>query len=235
MEKIKVEPQHKVIKQGVAIRAAVFGVNDGLVSNASLILGIAGASANVSIILLAGIAGLFAGAFSMAAGEYISMLSQRELFENQIALERKELEEKPEEEIAELSVIYQSRGLTKIDADLFAQKILSNKELGLNTLAREELGLNPDELGSPWVAAISSFLAFAAGSVIPLLPFFFTVGKFSLLISIILSGFALFIAGITLSLFTGKNALVSGFRMLFIGGLAGATTFAIGKMVGITL
>lgn len=235
-KEIRPEPQHRIIQQGVAIRAAVFGINDGLVSNASLILGVAGASSNSSLIILSGIAGLCAGAFSMAAGEYISMRSQRELFENQIALERAELEEYPEEEAAELSFIYQARGLDKVDADQFAKKMLSNPEHGLNTLAREELGLNPEELGSPWVAAFSSFVTFAIGGLIPLLPFFFSaVSSTSLIIAIVLTGLSLFLVGIALSLFTGQNALYSGLRMLFIGALAGATTFAIGKVVGVNI
>lgn len=229
------ERRHWTIKTGGAIRAAVFGVNDGLVSNVSLILGFAGASSNTSIIVLSGIAGLFAGALSMGAGEYISMRSQRELFEYQIALEGAELEAYPEEEAAELSYIYQARGLSKMDADAFAQKMLSNKTHALNVLAREKLGLNPDELGSPWGAAISSFFSFSIGAFVPLLPFLFNIGKFSLSISILLTGLALFTVGVTLSLFTGNSALYSGFRMLMIGLLAGAATFGIGRAVGVTI
>jgi VIT1/CCC1 family predicted Fe2+/Mn2+ transporter len=151
-------------------------------------------------------------------------------------LERAELEEYPEEEAAELSFIYQARGLSKADADQFAKKMLANHDHGLKTLAREELGLNPDELGSPWVAAISSFVTFALGGLIPLLPFFFfEASNVSLIISIFLTGLALFLVGITLSLFTGQNALYSGCRMLMIGALAGLTTFAIGKMVGVNI
>lgn len=232
---IEMEPQHRIIQKGVAVRASVFGINDGLVSNASLILGVAGASSNPSIIVLTGIAGMCAGALSMAAGEYISMQSQRELFEYQIGLERAELEEYPEQEAAELSIIYQARGLSKNDADDFAKKILSNKEQGLKTLAREELGLNPDELGSPWVAAFSSFITFALGGFIPLVPFFFKSGNVGLSISIALTGLSLFLVGLALSLFTGQNAIYSGLRMLFIGLFAGATTYAIGKIVGINL
>lgn len=227
------EPQHHIIQHGVAVRAAVFGINDGLVSNASLILGVAGASLNNDVIILSGIAGLCAGAFSMAAGEYISMRSQRELFEYQIALERAELAEYPEEEAAELSIIYQARGLEKSEADAFAKKMLAHPEHGLKTLAREELGLDPDELGSPWIAASSSFLTFALGAAIPLFPFFFfKVGQASLYTSIALTGLSLFAVGVALSLFTGQKALYSGVRMLFIGGIAGLTTYIIGKTVG---
>lgn len=224
-----------IIARGVAIRAAVFGINDGLVSNASLILGIAGASSNISLIVLSGIAGLGAGAFSMAAGEYISMRSQREIFEYQINLERAELESYPEAEAEELSYIYQGRGLAKIDADAFVQKILSNKEQALKTLVREALGLNPDELGSPWSAAISSFFSFVTGALIPLLPFVLYPNTFSLETSIALTGAALFSVGAIMSRFTGRNAILSGCRMLAIGALAGMTTFLIGKAVGVNI
>lgn len=229
------ELKHRALGSGGAIRAGVFGVNDGLVSNASLILGIAGASSNGSLIILSGIAGLGAGAFSMAAGEYISMRSQRELFEYQIALERAELEEYPDEEAAELSFIYQARGLSKMDADAFAKKLLENKDHALNTLAREELGLNPDELGSPWSAAFSSFFSFVIGASIPLLPFLVDFGQLNLKISILATGVSLFIVGCIMSLFTGRNAFYSGFRMLIIGAAAGVTTYIIGNLVGVKI
>lgn len=233
-----IEKQHHVMGTSGGIRAAVFGINDGLVSNASLILGVVGATNNTSLILLSGIAGLSAGAFSMAAGEYISMKSQRELFEYQIALEKAELETYPEEEAKELSYIYQARGLLKIDADIFADKMLANKEHALDTLAREELGLNPDELGSPWTAAIASFIAFAIGGFIPLLPFLLNINKtgpLSLILSIVFTGLSLFLVGVILSLYTGRHALFSGLRMLGIGALAGMTTFVIGHMVGVNI
>ncbi|MES2553449.1 MAG: VIT1/CCC1 transporter family protein, partial [Pseudomonadota bacterium] len=153
------------------LRAAVFGVNDGLVSIACLMMGVAGAAISNGAILVTGIAGLLAGAFSMAAGEYISMRSQREMFEYQIGLERAELAEYPEQEAAELTLIYQARGMHADEAESLAQRMIADPVLGLDTLAREELGLNPDDLGSPWVAAASSFLAFLCGGLIPLLPF----------------------------------------------------------------
>lgn len=229
------ETQHNAIQNGNNVRAAVFGVNDGLVSNTSLILGVAGASVQPQFIILSGLAGMLAGAFSMAAGEYISVQSQRELYENQIALERAELETYPEEEAAELSYIYQARGLTKEDADLFAKKMLQNQETALKTLARDELGLNPDDLGSPVGAALSSFLSFTIGSAIPILPFLFTSGKLSFFLSIAGSGLSLFLVGAILSLFTGKNACASGCRMLSIGILAGTTTFLAGKLLGVSV
>ncbi len=220
---------------GGMLRAAVFGVNDGLVSNASLILGVAGAGSQSSAILLAGAAGLVAGAFSMAAGEYISVRSQRELFEYQIGLEREELQQYPQEEAAELALIYQARGVPMEQAEAVAAQIVTDPEKALATLSREELGLNPEELGSPWSAAISSFVAFATGALIPLLPFIFARGAAALSGAMILSAATLFGVGASLSLFTGKGAMAGGARMLAVGAAAGAVTYAIGKWLGVTL
>ncbi len=170
--------------RGGNLRAAVFGANDGLVSNASLILGVAGATADRHLIGVSGIAGLLAGAFSMAAGEYVSMRSQREMFERQISAERDELRRYPAEEAAELALIYEARGLPKEQAARVAQSIIANPENALETLAREELGLDPAELGSPWGAALFSFLSFAGGALVPLLPFALGGGSRALAISI---------------------------------------------------
>ena len=220
---------------GGNLRAAVFGVNDGLVSNASLILGVAGASANSSIILLSGVAGLLAGAFSMAAGEYISVRSQREMFEHQIGLERDELAQYPEEEAEELALIYAARGLAREDALKLAKAIIADPAQALDTLAREELGLNPEELGSPWGVAMFSFLSFAGGALVPLLPFLGLAGDRALPVSIAFTALALFAIGAAISLFTGRSALRDGLRMLFIGAVAGALTYAIGKLLGVGL
>ena len=220
---------------GGNLRAAVFGVNDGLVSNASLILGVAGASSQSDVILLSGVAGLLAGAFSMAAGEYISVRSQRELFESQIGLERDELAEYPKEEAAELALIYAARGVPKPEAQALAERIIADPKRALDTLAREELGLNPDELGSPIGAAVFSFAAFSIGASIPLAPFLFTVGGQALLLAIGLAGLSLFCVGAALSLFTGTRALWGGLRMLLLGGAAGAATFGIGRLLGVSL
>ena len=217
------------------LRAAVFGVNDGLVSNASLIMGVAGASADAQIILLTGIAGLAAGAFSMASGEYVSVRSQREVFEYQIDLERDELETYPQAEAAELALIYEAKGISKEEARRVADALISDPEKALDTLAREELGLNPDELGSPWGAATASFFSFAAGAVVPLLPFIFFPGKSALFGAVLLTLFSLFGVGAALSLFTGRHAVRSGLRMMLIGAAAGAMTFAIGKLVGVSV
>jgi len=227
--------RHRGVGAGGNLRAAVFGVNDGLISNASLIMGIAGTTANNQLILLSGAAGLIAGAFSMAAGEYVSVRSQREMFEYQIGLEREELDHYPEEEAEELALIYEARGLPREDAVRLAAGLTADPARALGTLAREELGLNPDDLGSPWGAALFSFSAFAAGAAVPLLPFLVAGGDASLFIAIALTAIALFGVGATLSLFTGRRAWFSGVRMLAIGAGAGAATFFIGKLLGVTL
>ena len=226
---------HRGLSGGGNLRAAVFGVNDGLISNASLIMGVAGANADNATILLTGIAGLVAGAFSMASGEYVSVRSQREMYEYQIGLERDELAEYPDEEAHELALIYESRGIAPEEALRMATQIIADPERALDTLAREELGLNPEDLGSPWGAALFSFVSFGIGSSIPLLPFFFGVAAASLPAVIALTAIALFAVGATLSLFTGRNALLSGARMLAIGVAAGGITFMVGKLLGVSL
>ncbi|MBI5909976.1 MAG: VIT1/CCC1 transporter family protein [Betaproteobacteria bacterium] len=231
----EVGKRHRGVSGGGNLRAGVFGVNDGLVSNASLILGVAGASSNNSIILLSGVAGLLAGAFSMAAGEYVSVRSQREMFEHQIGLERDELAQYPEEEAEELALIYAARGLAREDAQKLAKAIIADPAQALDTLAREELGLNPEDLGSPWGVAIFSFLSFAAGALVPLLPFFVLSGDAALLVSIAVTALTLFGVGAVISLFTGKSALRDGLRMLSIGAAAGALTYAIGTLLGVSL
>jgi VIT1/CCC1 family predicted Fe2+/Mn2+ transporter len=227
--------RHRRSGSGGVLRAGVFGVNDGLVSNMSLILGITGAAASPSTVVLTGVAGLLAGAFSMAAGEYISMRSQRELFEHQIAEEREELERYPEEEAEELALIYQGRGIPIEKARELSYAMLKDKETMLDTLAREELGLNPDDLGSPWGAALSSFFAFALGALVPLIPFLLRNLEHPVEYACILSGLGLFAVGAALSLFSGKNALFGGLRMLLIGATAGAATYAIGRLIGVSI
>jgi len=229
------ERRHRGLGGGGNLRAAVFGVNDGLVSNASLILGVAGANSDPHVVLLTGIAGMCAGAFAMAAGEYVSVRSQRELFEYQIGLEREELAHYPEAEAQELALIYAAKGLGQREANRLATKLVADPEHALDTLAREELGLDPDELGSPWGAAVSSLASFAAGAVLPLAPFALAAGPRALPIAIGVTAVALFSVGALLSLFTGRNALYSGLRMLLLGGFAGAVTFAIGKLAGVSL
>ncbi|HWO74029.1 MAG TPA: VIT1/CCC1 transporter family protein [Dehalococcoidia bacterium] len=219
---------------GGTLRAAVFGVNDGLVSNLSLVMGFAGASANADVVLLAGLAGLLAGASSMAAGEYVSMKAQRELLERQIELEAAELAVTPEEERAELALIYRAKGLNREEAERLASRLTEDPEIALDTLVREELGLDPQELGSPVGAAVGSFLAFALGAILPVLPYFFGASTLHVLASVVIAGAALYGVGALLSLFTGRGVLFSGARQLAIGAAAAAITFGLGSAIGVS-
>jgi VIT1/CCC1 family predicted Fe2+/Mn2+ transporter/rubrerythrin len=228
------ERWHRSGRSGT-LRAIIFGVSDGLVSNLSLVMGVAGAaSSNPSFILLAGIAGLLAGAFSMAAGEYISMQSQRELFERQIALERAEMEAMPEEEEAELAASYRSKGFAPDEAARIAHRIFEDPAKALDMLVREELGLDPEQLGSPWGAAAGSFVAFAVGAVVPVIPYLFGGGTAALLTSLGLSLASLFAVGAAVSLLTGRGLIFSGLRQLGIGLVAAIVTFAIGSIIGVS-
>jgi VIT1/CCC1 family predicted Fe2+/Mn2+ transporter len=227
------EHKHTSLRSINNLRAAIFGVTDGMVSNVSLILGIVGAQANQHFIILTGIAGLLAGACSMGAGEYISVRSQREVYEYQIAIEKQEFHEYPEEEMQELSLIYQARGIPEPDANKLAKFMISNPETGLATLAREELGLNPDDLVSPMGAMLSSFFSFAIGAFVPLLPFFVTINNYAVFSSVGLTALSLFLIGMCLSLFTNRNPFLLGMRMLFVGILAGSVTFVIGALIGV--
>lgn len=220
---------------GGPLRAAVFGANDGLVSNFALIMGVAGGTGDPGVILLAGVAGLVAGAGSMAAGEWVSVRSQRELYEREIAVERWELEEFPDDERRELELIYQAKGLDAPTAARVVDHIMSDPAIALDTLVREELGLNPDDLGSPWGAAFSSFFAFAAGAAVPLLPFVFATGRPALIASAAVSAGALAAVGATISVFTGRPTWRSALRMVAIGGAAAVATYLIGSIVGVTL
>ncbi|HEX6137069.1 MAG TPA: VIT1/CCC1 transporter family protein [Casimicrobiaceae bacterium] len=227
------ERRHRGLGGGGNLRAGVFGVSDGLVSNASLILGVAGATSDAKVIVLTGVAGMAAGAFAMAAGEYVSVRSQRELYEYQIALERDELKQYPEAEAQELALIYAAKGLPAKQADRLAKRLVADPENALDTLAREELGLNPGELGSPVGAAVSSLCAFASGAFVPLAPYLFAVGANGLGWVVGLTAAGLFGVGAMLSLFTGRSAVLSGARMLMLGALAGGATFAIGRALGV--
>ncbi len=228
------EAWHRVSRAG-SLRAAVFGVNDGLVSNFSLVMAFAGADAKPEYVLLAGIAGLLAGSFSMAAGEYVSMRAQRELFEQQIAMEKQELEISPKEEEEELALIYQAKGIPEEEAHGFARRIIANPRTAIDTLAREELGLDPSELGSPWVAAISSVLAFVAGALVPVLPYVVASGRGAWIASSSVSCLALFAVGALLSIFTARGPIVSGLRMLGIGLLASGITYGVGWLLGVSV
>jgi vacuolar iron transporter family protein len=220
---------------GGSLRAAVFGANDGLVSNLALIMGVAGGTGDPGVIVLAGVAGLVAGAGSMAAGEWVSVRSQRELYEREIAVERWELEQFPDDERHELVLIYQAKGLDAATAEGLADQIMADPEVALDTLAREELGLNPADLGSPWQAAISSFLAFATGALVPLLPFLVVSGRAALVGAAVASALALAVVGAVISVFTGRSAWRSALRMVAIGSGAALVTYLIGSLVGVTL
>jgi VIT1/CCC1 family predicted Fe2+/Mn2+ transporter/rubrerythrin len=229
------EHWHRVGRSGT-LRAVIFGVSDGLVSNIALVMGVAGATAGAgSFVLLAGVAGLLAGAFSMAAGEYISMQSQRELFERQIELERAELEAMPEEEMAELAGVYRAKGFTQSEAEAIAKRMFDDPEHALDTLVREELGLDPDELGSPWGAATGSFISFAIGALIPVLPYVFAGGATAFLAAIGLSVAALFAVGAGVSLLTGRGLLFSGTRQVLIGAAAAVVTYVVGHAIGVSV
>ena len=231
----KFEKRHRSVG-GNAIRAAVLGGNDGLVSNFSLIMGIAGATAGQQGVLLAGLAGLLAGALSMALGEWISVKSSQELYENQMQIEMEELETNPEGEMKELALIYMAKGIPEKQAHQMAADIMKDKTHAHEILVKEELGINEEELkGSAVEAAIYSFILFSIGAVIPVLPFMFTSGIQAILISVSASAIGLFLIGAAITLFTGKNVWFSGFRQVFFGLTAAAITFGIGKVIGVSV
>jgi VIT1/CCC1 family predicted Fe2+/Mn2+ transporter len=229
------EKRHRSVG-GNALRAAVLGGNDGLVSNFSLVMGVAGASSGQQEVLLTGIAGLLAGALSMSLGEWISVKSSQELYENQMELEMEELEHNPEGEEKELALIYISKGIPDEQARQMAKDIISDKDHAHEILIREELGINPEDLkGSAMEAAITSFLLFALGAILPVIPFFFVGGTQAILLSAGLSAIGLFVIGASITLFTGKNVWYSGFRQVLFGLMAAAITFGIGKLIGVSI
>lgn len=233
------ESWHRTDKSG-SMRAAVFGVSDGLVSNTALVMGFAGAAPSNSTILFAGLAGLLAGAFSMAAGEYVSVASQRDLFRREIEMEASELRDKPDEERKELELIYRAKGLDRESAASVARQIMSDPATALDTLAREELGLDPSELGSPVKAALSSFIAFAIGASVVVLPYLFFLGTdasatIPLVLAVVLSLTAMVVVGAIVGRLSGRSVLFSIGRQVLWGAGAALVTFAIGRLVGIQL
>jgi VIT1/CCC1 family predicted Fe2+/Mn2+ transporter len=231
----QIEGRHRATS-GNALRAAVLGASDGLLSNFSLVMGVAGASAESGSILIAGLAGLLAGAFSMALGEWISVQSSRELYERQIAIERAELEQIPDEEQEELALIYQAKGLPEAQARDLAARLIADRPRALDTLAREELGVDPEELGgSAWEAALTSFLLFALGAIVPVAPFIFLGGLAAVAASIVLSALGLFGIGAAITLLTGRSVLYSGARQVLIGLAAAGITFGIGRLIGVAV
>ena len=231
----KFESRHRSVG-GNAIRAAVLGGNDGLVSNFSLVMGIAGATSGQEGVLLAGVAGLLAGALSMALGEWISVKSSQELYENQMQIEMEELETNPDGEMKEIALIYIAKGIPEAQAHDIAAEIMKDTSTAHELLVREELGINPEELkGSAIEAAVYSFILFALGAVIPVLPFMFTSGMQAVQISVAFSAVGLFLIGSAITLFTGKSVWFSGFRQVLFGLAAAAVTFGIGKIIGVAL
>ncbi len=220
---------------GGSLRAAVLGINDGLVSNFGLVMGVAGGTNRPELVLLAGVAGLLAGSFSMAAGEYISMRSQRDIYEHQLLIEEMEIKEFPEEEEEELVLIYRAKGLSEDDSRTIAKQIMSSPSAALDTMAREELGLDPNQLGSPWGAAFSSFAAFVVGAIVPILPYVIGAGDLAFRLSAFFSALALIVVGGALAGLTNRSVLWGALRMLLAGGAAAAVTFGIGRLIGVTI
>jgi VIT1/CCC1 family predicted Fe2+/Mn2+ transporter len=216
------------------LRAAVLGVNDGLVSNFSLVMGVSGGTDNADFVLLAGIAGLLAGAFSMAAGEYVSMRSQRDIYEHELRKEKIKIRDWPDEEQYKLELVYRAKGLTEDEARLIAKRLMSDPKVALDTMAREELGLDPDELGSPWGAAFASLAAFFGGAITPILPFLFNTGN-GTVVSAILSALALLVVGGFLAVMSGNRPYWGALRMLFVGSAAATVTYGIGSLIGVSV
>ncbi len=229
------EGKHKLVG-GNELRAAVLGANDGLVSNMSLVMGVVGASAGEGQILIAGIAGLLAGSISMALGEWISVQSSRELYQRQVDIEAEEIEASPEEEMQELALLYQARGLEEKEALKLAQDNFSNKEVALESLVREELGYDREILSiSAWKAAFASFFLFSFGAFIPVIAFIFYTGGKATVVSLILSTFGLFFIGASITLFTGRNFIKGGLRQVIFGLTAAGITYYIGKLIGVAI
>jgi vacuolar iron transporter family protein len=231
----QIEGRHRTAG-GNSLRAAVLGASDGLLSNLSLVMGVAGASLNSKSILVTGMAGLLAGACSMALGEWLSVQSSRELYERQIEIERREVAEVPDEEEEELALIYEAKGLPAAQARVLAANMMKNPTTALDTLSREELGIDPEELGgSPWSAAIASFFLFAIGAIIPVAPFFFLTGNPAVYTSLVASGLGLFAIGAGITLLTGRSVLYSGMRQVIFGFIAAAITFGVGRLIGVAI
>jgi len=221
---------------GNALRAAVLGVNDGLVSNLSLVMGVAGAGVASSDILLTGVAGLIAGACSMAMGEWISVQSSRELHEHELRIERAHIEQEPFREAAELALVYEQKGIHPEQAKAVAESLMSDAHTALDTHAREELGIDPEELGgSPWVAAGASFALFVVGAVVPVLAFVFLEGTAAIAVALAASTVALFAIGASITLLTGRTVWRSGGRQLAFGLGAAAVTYGVGTLFGVAV
>ncbi|HEU4726982.1 MAG TPA: VIT1/CCC1 transporter family protein, partial [Kofleriaceae bacterium] len=234
-ELARVEGRHRNVA-GNSLRAAVLGANDGLCSNLALVVGVAGATTSSHAILVTGVAGLLAGACSMALGEWVSVTSSRELAERELRVERDELAAAPEEEREELQLIYEAKGVPKDEAKQLSNRLLGDRGAALDVLAREELGIDPGELGgSARVAAVTSFLLFAFGAVFPVIPYLITGGTAALVASIAASAVMLFVIGAAITLFTGRPVWISGGRQTLLGLAAAGLTFGLGSLLGTTL
>ena len=231
----RLEGRHRT-PGGNAVRAAVLGANNGLLSTLSLVTGVAGSGLAGSVVLVVGVAGLLAGAFSMALGEWVSVQSSRELAVRQLAIEAEEIAALPEEEVEELRLIYQARGLPADEAHAVAKRLLDDPDSALDVMAREELGLDPEDRGgNPWAAAGASFLLFALGAVVPVLPFVWLDGRAGAVVAAIAGGVGLFALGAATTLFTGRGPLFAGIRQTVLGLAAAAATYAIGALLGVSL
>lgn len=231
----QLEGRHRA-SSGNALRAAVLGANDGLVSNLSLVMGVAGAELAGTTILITGLAGLLAGATSMAMGEWLSVQSSRELYQRQIEIEAEEISAMPDEEEEELALIYQAKGLGEEQARELAARLMADEAMALDTLVREELGIDPEELGgSAWEAAATSFILFAVGAIIPVSPFIFLSGMTAVITSLVLSAIALFLIGGGITLLTGRSVLYTGMRQVLFGLAAAAFTFGLGRLIGVSI
>jgi VIT1/CCC1 family predicted Fe2+/Mn2+ transporter len=231
----RLEGRHRSVG-GNALRAAVLGANDGLCSNLSLVMGVAGAAVDSHGILVTGLAGLLAGAGSMALGEWVSVTSARELAEREIRIESSELREDPEGEGEELKLIYEAKGLSPSEADTMARRLLADRATAIDALAREELGIDPKDLGgSAWEAAVASFVLFAIGAVVPIIPFMVMRGNLAVASSVVVSGLALFGIGAAITIFTGKPVWRSGGRQLLLGLAAAGLTFGVGRLIGVAI
>lgn len=228
------EPHHRDVHSGGA-RAAVFGVSDGLVTNVSLILGVAGAQSTGTFVRLAGLAGLVAGAFSMAAGEYVSMQGQRELLQRELEVERRAIRADPDSERRELAAIYEGRGLDPALARNLVDEVMADPDLALETHAREELGIDPGALGSPVISAVSSFVMFAIGAVLPLIPWLVTNGLIATVVSMAIGAVASLAVGAVLAGFTGRPMVHSALRQLAVATVAAGVTYGVGRLVGVSV
>jgi VIT1/CCC1 family predicted Fe2+/Mn2+ transporter len=225
--------RHRDVRSG-GIRAAVLGAGDGLLTNISLVLGVAGASANASTVRLAGTAGLLAGAFSMAAGELVSVRAQKEMTQRELEVEKQELAEEPEAERRELAAMYRARGISAEDADTVARILSENDHVALDTHARLELGIDPDQPGAPAKAAIASFIAFTIGALLPLFPWFFTEGTAAVVASIVIGAAACLLLGAAIGFFAGRSVWRTALRQLAVAAVAAGVTFGVGHLLGVS-